>query len=293
MSVLNDIKYSLKKGDGLTRLLAVNIIIFIVVQLVYIASALLLRDNFVRLHPDLYLAASSSWEVMFNRPWSVVTHMFTHEAFGHFLFNIFALYTGGKIFRTFFTSSQLVVNYVLGGLSGYFLFFIFFNVFPAFRSDSYVLGASAAVMSIIFTVGITKPHFVVKLFGVFEMKLIWLCGLLVVVDLIGIRKGFNSGGHFGHLGGALFGVLYGYQYRNGKEMGSSFSNFLSKLKNIFSGKKSHLKTVHSRPISDEEFNAQKMKRQKRVDEILDKINRSGYESLSKDEKDFLFKYSQK
>lgn len=293
MNIIEDIKNSLRKGDGLTRLLAVNIVIFIVIQLVYIGSALVLNNSFVKAHPDLYLAASSSWEIMLHRPWSIITHMFTHEAFGHFLFNIFVLYTGGKLFRTFFTSSQLVVNYILGGLSGYLMFFLFFNIFPAFRTESYVLGASAAVMSIIFTVGITKPHFVVRLFGVFEMKLIWLCGLLVVVDLIGIRKGFNSGGHIGHLGGALFGVLYGYQYRNGKVMGNGLNRFLDRLKNIFSGRKSHLKTVHHRPISDEEFNAEKTKRQKRVDEILDKINRSGYESLSKDEKDFLFKYSQK
>ncbi|MEZ4799494.1 MAG: rhomboid family intramembrane serine protease [Flavobacteriales bacterium] len=293
MNIIEDIKNSLRKGDGLTRLLAVNIVIFIVIQLVYIGSALVLNDSFVKAHPDLYLAASSSWEVMLHRPWSIITHMFTHEAFGHFLFNIFVLYTGGKLFRTFFTSSQLVVNYILGGLSGYLMFFLFFNIFPAFRSESYVLGASAAVMSIIFTVGITKPHFVVRLFGVFEMKLIWLCGLLVVVDLIGIRKGFNSGGHIGHLGGALFGAFYGYQYRNGKVMGNGLNRFLDRLKNVFSGRKSHLKTVHHRPISDEEFNAEKTKRQKRVDEILDKINRSGYESLSKDEKDFLFKYSQK
>lgn len=288
-----EIKVKILSGDAVARLLAVNVSVFLLIQLVYIFSALTLKKDFVLFHPDLYLAASSDASIMLHRPWSLITHMFTHQEVGHFIFNAFCLYTGGRIFQTFFSNQQLITNYILGGLSGYFLYALFYNIFPAFNSESYVLGASAAVMSIIFSVGVVQPRFVVKLFGVFEMKMIWLCAILVLVDLIGIRKGFNSGGHIGHLGGALFGFIYGRQYLKGKIMGNWLTNFFNRIKSIFGSSKSHLKTVHSRPISDEEFNAEKRRKQKRVDEILDKISRSGYESLSKEEKDFLFKYSQK
>jgi membrane associated rhomboid family serine protease len=284
---------AIKKSDGLVRLIAINAIIFVVIQVVHIFSRFSENDRFVEAHPDLYLAATSNPARLLDRPWSIFTHMFTHEEVGHFIFNIFCLYTGGRLFRFFLGSKKLVVNYILGGLSGFLLFFIFFNLFPALPKDSYILGASAAVMSIIITVGVVQPNYRIKLFGVFEMKLMWLCIILVFVDLVSLRKGFNSGGHIGHLGGALFGLIYGLNFQKNRNMGSWLENLFAKISGMFGGKKSHLQTVHKRPITDDEFNAEKVKRQKRVDEILDKINRSGYESLSKEEKDYLFKYSQK
>ncbi len=291
--MLNNAISSIKKSDGLVRLIAINAVIFIVIQLVHIFSRFSDNDRFIEAHPDLYLAATSSPARLLDRPWSVFTHMFTHEEVGHFIFNIFCLYTGGRLFRFFLDSRKLVVNYILGGLSGFLLFFIFFNLFPALPKDSYILGASAAVMSIIITVGVVQPNYRIKLFGVFEMKLMWLCIILVFVDLVSLRKGFNSGGHIGHLGGALFGLIYGLNFQKNRNMGSWLENLFAKISGMLGGKKSHLQTVHRRPITDDEFNAEKAKRQKRVDEILDKINRSGYESLSKEEKDYLFKYSQK
>jgi hypothetical protein len=98
----------------------------------------------------------------------------------------------------------------------------------------------------------------------------------------------------GHLGGALYGFLYARNYNQGKNMASWFENLLSRISSLFNGKKrSDLHAVHKRPKTDEQFNVEKASRQKRIDQILDKISRAGYESLTKEEKDFLFKYSQK
>lgn len=291
MSFFSEIRSYLKAGDGFKRLLVINFIVFIVIQMVHVIWRITDNMDLSRLHPDVYFAASSSLKVMSSRPWSFITHMFAHEDVGHFLFNMIALYTTGKLFRHFLGSSKLVVNYLLGGLSGYFLFFIFYNLFPVFNEVSYILGASAAVMSVIITIGVLRPDYSIRLFGVFEMKLIWLCGILVLVDLISLRKGFNSGGHIGHLGGALFGFIYAYQYKKGKVMAIWLENFFQKFNGIFSKKSKPINT--GRPKSDEQFNSEKLVRQKRVDQILDKISRSGYDSLTKEEKDFLFKYSQK
>ncbi len=277
------------KRDGLNRLLAINIVLFVLVQVVLIFQRL---SEFSVIPSDLYLAAGAGLKGLLQRPWSVITHMFVHVEVGHFIFNIFCLYTAGKLFRHFLGDRRLVVNYILGGMFGYLLYLGMAMVFPKLTGASYILGASASIMSIILTIGILQPNYQIKLFGVFDMKLIWLCGIIILVDLISLRKGFNSGGHVAHLGGAIFGVIYAYQFKRGVVMGSWLENFFNRISSFFSSNKNSY-SEHRRPKTDEEFNAEKKKRQQRVDQILDKISKSGYESLSKEEKDFLFKYSQK
>lgn len=278
------------KRDGLNRLLAINIVLFTLVQVVLIFQRL---SESSAVPSDLYLAAGAGLDGFLSRPWSWLTHMFVHVDVGHFIFNIFCLYTAGKLFRHFLGDGKLVVNYILGGIFGYFVYLAMAVLFPKLTDATYILGASASIMSIIFTIGILQPNYQIKLFGVFDMKLIWLCGIIILVDLISLRKGFDSGGHVAHVGGALFGVIYAYQYKRGVVMGSWLENFFNRIGSLFSGNSKSYNEQHRRPKSDEQFNAEKKKRQQRVDQILDKISKSGYDSLSKEEKDFLFKYSQK
>lgn len=277
------------KRDGLNRLLAINIALFVLVQLVLIAQRLI---DSSAVPTDLYLAAGAGLDDFLSRPWSLLTHMFVHVDVGHFIFNVFCLYTAGKLFRHFLGDGKLVSNYLLGGVFGYLVYLSMALLFSKLTDATYILGASASIMSIIFTIGILQPNYQIKLFGVFDMKLIWLCGIIILVDLMSLRKGFDSGGHMAHLGGALFGVIYAYQYKRGVVMGSWLENIFNRLGSMFSGNKK-ITTEHRRPKTDEEFNSEKKKRQQRVDQILDKISKSGYDSLSKEEKDFLFKYSQK
>ncbi|MFM1999617.1 MAG: hypothetical protein RL204_1564 [Bacteroidota bacterium] len=294
MSIVGDIKSFFKSGDGLSRLIFVNVTVFIVLLIISVVAQFSGRSIDLEEYPNIYLSSTSNLELLARKPWTIITHMFAHIEVGHFLFNMVTLFTVGKLFRHFLGSKRLVANYILGGLTGFLVYLICYNVFPGLNSKSSILGASAAVMSLIITIGMVKPNYTIKLFGVFEMKLIWLCGILVFVDLISLQKGFNSGGHLGHLGGALFGFFYARNYNQGKNMASWFENLLSRFSSLFNGKrKSDLHTVHSRPKTDEQFNVEKAVRQKRIDQILDKISRAGYDSLTKEEKDFLFKYSQK
>jgi membrane associated rhomboid family serine protease len=294
MSMVSDIKGFFKNGDGLSRLIFINVAVFIVLLLISVVAQFSNRNINLEVYPHIYLSSTSDLELLTRKPWTIFTHMFAHMEVGHFLFNMVTLFTVGKLFRHFLGSKRLVANYILGGLSGFAVYLICYNIFPGLNSHSSVLGASAAVMSLIITIGMIKPNYTIKLFGVFEMKLIWLCGILVFVDLISLQKGFNSGGHLGHLGGALYGFLYARNYNQGKNMASWFENMLSKFSSLFNGKRnSDLGTVHKRPKTDDQFNQEKAARQKRIDQILDKISRGGYESLTKEEKDFLFKYSQK
>ena len=294
MSIVGDIKSFFKNGDGLSRLIFVNVAVFVVLLIISVVEQFSGRSIRLEEYPNIYLSSTSNLELLARRPWTIITHMFAHIEVGHFLFNLVTLFTVGKLFRHFLGSKRLVANYILGGLTGFLVYLICYNVFPGLNANSSILGASAAVMSLIITIGMVKPNYSIKLFGVFEMKLIWLCGILVFVDLISLQKGFNSGGHLGHLGGALYGFLYARNYNQGKNMASWFENLLSRISSLFNGKtRSDLHTVNKRPKTDEQFNVEKASRQKRIDQILDKISRAGYDSLTKEEKDFLFKYSQK
>jgi membrane associated rhomboid family serine protease len=281
-----------KRSDALTRLLLVNTAVFVALLVLHILERWTLVPISQTLGEDAHLSATAHLPELIRRPWSIVTHMFTHVAFDHFLFNMVSLYMAGRLFQVFLSPSQLVVNYLLGGLAGFGLYVLSYNVFPSLNERSFILGASAAVMSVILTVGVVQPDFEVKLFGVFDMKLKWLCALLVLIDLVTLRKGENTGGHIGHLGGALFGILYAVQLQKGKTPGRWLERWLDKVRSWPQRKAMRVEVNRGRPKTDDEFNTERKVRQDRVDRILDKISRTGYESLTKEEKDFLFKNSQ-
>ena len=280
------------QGDPLMIILIINVVVFVLIQLhllrLYVSGA----TPSLPLGEDLMLAANSSIDVMRSRPWALVTHMFSHIQPGHFLFNMVALYSMGRLFITMVSPKRIWFVYLLGGLSSYLLFVISYSssdVLNAGRSHS-ILGASGAVMALVAATAIIQPRRIVYLFNAVRLELAWLALILVILDLASIRQGINSGGHIGHLGGALFGLLYGVSKRSGINSLSDAGNFLLKL---FNRKSMRVVHGHSRPKTDDQFNNERAERQKKIDEILDKIGRSGYESLTQSEKDYLFKHSQK
>jgi membrane associated rhomboid family serine protease len=282
----------LKSGDVLNRLLVANTLVFVLLLVYRIVCNV--AGLGLPFGEDLRLAAPADLHLIFRRPWSVVTHMFTHIEFGHFIINMIMLYSSGRLFRHFLSDRALLTVYLLGGIWGFVSFAIASNFISPYHSDDPILGASAAVMAVILTIGVLQPNYNVKLFGVIDMPLKWLCVLLVLLDLVSIRKDFNSGGHFGHLGGALFGVYYAWRLKNGKLVGTWLEKIIDKLKGLFT-RKGNMRVEYNsgRPKTDDQFNSERKQRQERVDAILDKISKAGYDSLSREEKDFLFKHSQK
>lgn len=298
MSLWNELKYRFRGGDALIRLLLVNAGVFLLISLYLLILFLFGLKPGRYLGDNLALAASSDFQVMITRPWSIITHMFAHVRFGHFLFNMIVLYFMGQLFVSSYGGKKMVNLYILGGLSGYLLFVLAFNLLPAFqtRHSAYVLGASAAIMAITVAIATLQPNRKVYLFGAIKMELMWLAAILVLLDLASVRSGINSGGHIGHLGGAAYGFFYARQLKKGKNPGNRLGRLLEKLPSLFTKKK--MKPVMGgtrtgRSKSDEQFNFEKNQLQKKTDEILDKISRSGYDSLTKSEKEFLFKNSQK
>ncbi len=295
MGIWSDIQNKFHKGDVVVKLILVNLAVFVFINLYLLVMFLSDTPEPTFLGKDFALAASSSWREMLYRPWSLLTNMFAHENFGHILFNMIAIYFMGDLLKKMLGDKSVLTIYLLGGLSGFLVFFLLFNLSPRFYSPdgSLILGASAAAMAIACAAAGYAPRMQVYLFGAFKLELQWLAIFLVLLDLVSIRSGVNSGGHIAHIGGAAFGYFYALQLRKGKNYFKRFEQFLDKLKSLFKKRKMTLTINHERPKSDEQFNIDKKSRQQQVDIILDKISRSGYDSLSKTEKEFLFKNSQK
>lgn len=229
-----------------------------------------------------------------SQPWSLVSYSFFHSGFGHIFWNMIMLYFTGRIFLNLFDKKQFINVYFLGIILGGLIFLVSYNIFPALLgTNTSLIGASAGVTAVLIFVCAYLPNQEVRVIF-FNVKL-WHIGLFVVLlDLIQISMGSNIGGRLAHLGGAALGYYYAVQLPKGHDIGEWFGRLLDSLGNMFKGKetKAPMKTVYRKksPASPRaRENYDKVSHQHQIDAILDKISKSGYESLSKAEKDFLFK----
>lgn len=294
MSILEEIKKSFQSGSSLIKLIYINLAVFLAVKIIGVIFFLLnIPPTFSIVN---WLAVPADIQNLIFKPWTVISYMFLHQGFLHILFNLLILYWFGIIFLQYFDDKKLLSLYLLGGLSGAALYIIFFNVFPAFQvyiSQSLMLGASASVMAIVMATAVNAPNYTVNLMFIGPVKLKYIATFYVVLDILSIASD-NSGGHIAHLGGALFGYLYISQMKKGKNIARGFDRFMDKLFSLFKPRPK-VKVTYKRPMSDLgrdiEYNKSKAEKQKEVDKILDKIAKSGYDSLSKKEKETLFKNS--
>ena len=293
MKLFNEIKDSFKGGTSLIKLIYINIAVFVVVQLFHVVGFLFkLEDSSTSLINILSLPADGN-SLLF-RPWSFFTYMFLHDRFFHLLFNMLWLFWFGQIFLRFLDEKKLLTVYLMGGLAGGLMYIISYNLFPAFteiKDVSFALGASASVIAIVLAATTIAPNFEVHIPFLKNVKIKYIALVFIFSDIIQIPLG-NAGGHIAHLGGALLGYYYIIKYQQGKDIGQRFDRFMGKIFSLFKEKKK-MKVSYKKPVSDMEYNARKANNQARIDQILDKVSKSGYDSLSKEEKDILFNMSNK
>jgi membrane associated rhomboid family serine protease len=290
MSVIDEIKHSFRTGSILTKLIYVNLAVFVAVKVIQVIFFLFSADHAGTYFIIDWLAVPAMISELLSRPWTVFTYMFLHEGFLHILFNILWLYWFGRIFLEYLDEKKLLGVYILGGLAGALLYILSFNLFPAFTQVlpvSRALGASAAVLAIVIAISVYVPNYTITLLFLGPVKLKYIAAFMIVLDIISIA-GANPGGHIAHLGGALFGWLFIRQYRKGFDLTRGLTRFLQRVSSWFKppGK---LKVEYKKTATDYDYNIQKARRQQRIDEILDKISKSGYDSLSKEEKEILFR----
>ncbi len=210
----------------------------------------------------------TSLSIGLEHPWSIVTHFFIHVSLGHLLLNAMVLYSLGHRVEEEMGGryvNQLILAGALMGLVCYVL-----SGFLQDGHDRFLVGSSAGAMAVMGALLAIQPKRKVSFFGVVIIEVTWLVIFVVLIDLIGIRQGWNVGGHLAHWGGLL--------------MGYAFAKSVGSKEGV---KKKGNTIVHRRPKTDDEFNEERIIKERRLNAILDKINRSGFDSLTLSEKEFL------
>ncbi|WP_338408631.1 rhomboid family intramembrane serine protease [uncultured Flavobacterium sp.] len=283
-SIIDDLKMQYKFGGITQRLIYWNVTCFLISLVFFYQFSV-----GVFYFPN-WIALSSDPSVFILKPWTLLTYAFLHDGFGHIFFNMIVLNFSSTLFLTFFTQKQLLGLYVLSLI---FAGLAFVSGYYFLNFAASIVGASAAIMAILVATTTYQPLMNVRLLLIGNVKLWHITLVILVIDLMQIRVE-NTGGHIAHLAGAFFGYLFVVLLRNGNDLSTIVSNIIDFFVNLFGKSKSTpFKKVHKnykksieKPISKI---ITKDKTQQQIDEILDKISRSGYECLTKEEKDFLFK----
>lgn len=292
------IRSMLRMQPALSNLIIVNIGIWFALAMVQLGGFLFqpmgARGDQQWLETVLqWIGVPASIPNLMLKPWTIFTYMFVQEAFWHLFFNMIWLYWFGKIFIEFMPGKKIYTLYFIGGISGALTFILAYNIFPVFQDTiglSTTIGASASVLAITVATAVLVPDYTVNLLFIGPVKIKYIAVFTLVLDVLMIRSG-NAGGHFAHIGGAISGALFILFIRKDVAKRLGLLQLISLLTDPFKRKQLHKVYSKEKPLNDEEYNRQKVMKQQKIDHILDKISRSGYSSLSAEEKEILFNSS--
>jgi membrane associated rhomboid family serine protease len=241
-----------------------------------------------------WFSVPSSIKAFLLRPWTLITYMFTHKDILHILFNMLWLYWFGTIFLEYLDQKKLVAVYLLGGICGAVVYIISFNIFPVFNqvvNESVAIGASASVLAIVVAIAAYVPDYSVNLFLLGRIKIKYVALAIFILTSV-MDFSVNSGGKLAHIGGALFGYLYTVNLRRGRDFGKGINKIIDFFVTIFKPRKK-FRVTYKKKASDYDYNKSRANHQEKINKILEKISKGGYDSLTKEEKDLLFMESQK
>ncbi len=282
MNILDNLKYRFKHAGVVEKLIYVNLAVFLLVFITNTFGFLFQsKTNFI----VEWFALPANFNDFITRPWTLISYGFLHTSFLHILLNLIALFYVGYLFQQYFTPKQLLSFYLLGTVFGGIIFIASYNFFPALQNvahNSVLLGASAGISAIFIGIATYMPNYELKFPLIGFVKLWVLACIWVAIDIIQIPAG-NAGGHLAHIGGALFGFFYVRSASN-KDL-----DIFESIKKFFAKKEPKLKTVYKSGNKTPKNKTNKTQNQQDIDAILDKISKSGYDTLSKNEKEFLFK----
>jgi len=292
-SIIQDIKQSFRSGNMLTRLIIINIGVFMVTALIDAFG-----PTFYRSYVLEFIALPSPISAFIFRPWTMFTHIFVHDGLWHLIWNMLIFYWFARIVGDLIGDRHILPLYLLGGLAGGIGVLMSYQIFPHLIGQ-YAIGASAAVMAIVIVAGIINPDHEIRLLFLGNVKIKFIILFIIFMDLIGIGKNSNTGGHIAHISGMLMGWLYMSQLGKGNDLGLRVNNFLDSIASIFTtnDKRTRKSPLTVKYKSDkvksmrDHKTSQSDNMQNQVDIILDKIKQKGYDSLTDVEKEVLYKAS--
>ena len=287
-----ELQHMWKHGGVLTRIILLNVIVFAVDKILWVISRLLGVSSSYDVLLNLLILPSDP-NTLITQPWTLVSYFFLHGGLWHILFNMLFLYWFGRIFMEFLGQKRLLALYFLGGMAAGIFFVLIYNIVPYYAGISQktvLLGASGAVFAIVVGAAVQAPNYMIYVLLIGPVRIKYIALVYIFLSFIGIT-GMNSGGELAHLGGALMGYIYVVQLRKGTDIGKVVLVIFNWFEEIF---------THSSPqkhTKKKTFKTHKSKKeevtQEEIDNILDKISKSGYESLSRQEKEKLFRVSKK
>lgn len=279
-------------GNRLYQFIGINVLVFLGLNLLLLLTTLRVLPNHFSAGILAQFQLPAYFPFFLTKPWTLITYMFTQISFFHLLFNVLWLYWMGRIFLSFLSQRQFFFVYVLGGLAGAIVYFLSYAYIPFFQervTQHYLIGSSASVSAVIFAAATLVPNYTINLLFFGNVKLKYLALVFLLLDILGVGGG-NGGGNLAHLGGCLFGYLYILQLRKGRDWSvlPQWKNRKRKLKVVHFNVK---ETSSKKSTPPKNVNAEEGVDQAYIDQILDKISTSGYESLNQKEKEALFKAS--
>jgi len=299
-SILEDIKYQFRAGNTLTHIILINITVFVFINLIYVVTSF---GSVSGIYTQIIkmLALPSGFPDFLIYFWTWMTHMFLHEGAWHLIWNMLILYWFGRIVGDFLGDNRVLPIYFLGGFAGALVYIITDQfVFLGTGGHSIALGASAATMAMVFTAAMVSPDFEMNLILLGRVKIKYIALALLLMDIFGTASQTNSGGHFAHLGGAFFGILYVKGLHHGLDVTQWMQNLVVKFGNHNKIEKTTyrervpMEVVYNQIKSSKTIeNTASVDFQEKLDEILDKINEVGIDNLTKEEREFLSKASKK
>jgi membrane associated rhomboid family serine protease len=309
-SIWDDVKREFQHGNMVTRIIIANCIVFVVINIIGLFMSVPGKglgpgfDWFLRL-----FSMPRNGMHFLTHPWTLITSTFLHLDFVHILWNMLTFYWFGRIVGDLLGNHRILPLYIVGGIVGNLIFFLFANLTPygsSMTDDAHAYGASAAVMGMVACAAFVAPDYIFHLLFIGPVRLKYIAFALMFLDLIAISRNANTGGSLAHLGGAAMGLAYAAYLRRGIDLGKPISSFITFISQIFSPKKntklkyergekayarSERKTAAGK--GNRRSDTEGVSDQEKLDRILDKIKERGYESLTKEEKDFLFNASKK
>jgi len=293
---IDRLKQFYRNGGMEVKIVFFTSLIFLVLELFFQINMLFKADyisrNFLQ-----YTMLYSDPELLLYRPWTLITNIFLHADFFHLLGNMLMVFYFGQLVRMFFNAKKVLAIFVIGGVAGGILQILSKNIFPVFQDLGHypIMGASGGAVALVVAAALYRPQTKLNLFGVVPVSLGIIAAVIVGIDFLNMGR-LHGVARFAHIGGAIFGFLFTTQYKKGKDITKWFDNLISWLVGLFSRKpKPRMKVKYSRardnkqqpPRDDYEYNENKVNNEEKLNVILDKIKKKGYDGLTKAEKDFL------
>ncbi|WP_026629655.1 rhomboid family intramembrane serine protease [Dyadobacter alkalitolerans] len=301
-NIVDDVKREFAKSENaLVKIILVNVAVFLTLLLLKIILTLSQSANvYTAVINTLQLPAATN-EFLY-RPWTLITYFFTHDDIFHILFNMLFLYWFGKLIDEYLGAKRVIALYMLGGIAGGLIYIVLYNALPYFQAHvegSRMLGASAAAFSVAVGASTLLPNYTFNLIFLGPIRIKFIALFYIILSLAQ-TVGPNAGGNLAHLGGAFVGYVFIKLLQSGTDLGKPLYAVMNVWSRLFRKRPSMQVTYRERQVyrstsvysSTSSSGTIEMPDQTEIDSILDKISKSGYESLTREEKQKLFKASQ-